>query len=239
MMTWLASTCFFLVLHILIQPWIRNHPFHVRLKISRGVASLVLSLIGFYTLVCYFPLWKYAFILKHPPGQDLFLDSAVWILMGHFLADFIWLAYGISTEKSKPRADLVIHHVFGLVVCIWALYLEMGYAMIALAMTAELMPVTTGIHAWGQIFSNKTLESFSVKLRLFVLLGWRIPLWLFVFFRLAWELFSGASRAELKNIYPICFFTAAFLIVLDIYWSRACFKNMKSAPLETVSKKTE
>lgn len=225
-----SAIAFFLILHLGVHFWIPTSPFHVHLKISRGFASLVLSLVGFYTLYLAFPFWRKAFIIQHPP-EDVFFHALVYGLMGHFLADFFWLAYGYSAEKSKPRMDLIIHHVFGFLVCAYALYLNVGYQMIGVGMTAEMMPVTTGIHSLGQILKKKSLERFSVYLRLLVLLAWRLPLWIFVFSVLLREFFTGNTRIELQNIYPICFVICLFMIGLDCYWSRSCLKSL-SVPQE-------
>ncbi|MEK7486193.1 MAG: hypothetical protein AABZ60_17860 [Planctomycetota bacterium] len=230
-----VSLLFFLFLHSAINLWFSSSPFHIRLKISRGFASLILSLVGFYVLYQGFFFWRQAFIIKHT-AEDTFFNALVYGLMGHFLADFFWLAYGYSKEKSKPRLDLIIHHIFGFLVCAYALYLNVGYLMIGIGMTDEMMPVTTGIHSLGQILGKKSLEQRSVFLRLVVLLGWRLPLWIFVFTILLREFATGNTRVELQNIYPICFIICLFMIALDLYWSRSCIKNLRVIQKIKVSK---
>jgi hypothetical protein len=227
---WLVFTLsflFFFSLHVGVDRYFSGYLFHDTLKISRGLASVFLSILGFISLYFYFSWWEYGFLLRHTTPEP-FLEALVYGLMGHFCADFLWLAYGWKKRESQPRMDLLIHHGFGLFVCIYALQTQLAYAIIGVALTSEMMPVTTGIGALGTLFHQKSSEPLANRLRVFVILGWRLPLWIFVFFRLTLECWRGEARASISSHYITAFSTCLFLIALDSYWSFCCFKKMKT-----------
>ena len=144
---------------------------------------------------------------------------------GHFVADFLWLAYGAAAYGSRPRVDLIVHHLLGMVVSFASYRLGIGYAMICVGLISELMPVTTGLHAWGQMRNDGRLENLAARLRLGVLVGLRLPMWIFVLGMVLREMWT-APRPEIDSVYPVAVVTALALIALDLYWSRLCYQGI-------------
>lgn len=214
MLTFLASTAAFLLLHLAVRHR-SDRAFHVDLKLSRGIASVVLTLVGAVFLAVYLPLWRQAFLAFHEPGSPP--QQVVSLLAGHLLADLLWLAYGRLAAGSIPRRDLIIHHLGGLAACGITIYFGLGYLLIAVAMTTEMMPVATGLGAWGKVVDSPRLQHAALRLGLGALVFWRIPLWIFIFTMVA----TGRPRAFVDappSIYPIALVVLAGLIALDLYW---------------------
>lgn len=222
MVTFLGATIFFLVAHMATA--IGTHqPFHVELKLSRGFAAAILSAIGFFVLIERFSLWPLAFLV--PNADDDLLPHFILVLNGHFVADFLWLAYGAAVHGSRPRIDLIVHHLLGMVVSFASYRIGIGFAMICVGLTSELMPVTTGLQAWAQVLDNRRLEHWATRLRLGVLVGWRLPLWILVLGIVLHEM-STAPRAEIEPVYNVAVGTALAIIALDLYWSRLCYQGL-------------
>src|SRR4051812_19313524 len=109
MLTFVAVAVAVLLVHALIE-WRTKAPFHVAFRVTRGVASIVLTAVGFFALVHWSSLWRDAWLVR----QDEPLATAlVMIPLGHFAADFLLLGWGWATRGSVPRMDLVIHHALG------------------------------------------------------------------------------------------------------------------------------
>lgn len=228
MLTFTAAVLFFLLAHVAAAT--ARMPFHVELKLSRGFAALILSAIGFFVLIGWFPLWRKIFLVPNE-GQDLLLQF-ILVLNGHFVADFLWLAYGAVAHGSRPRMDLIVHHLLGMVVSYAGYRIGIGFAMICVGLTSELMPVTTGLHALGLTRGDGRLESLATRLRFGVLVGWRLPMWIFVLAMVLREMWT-APRAEIESVYPVAVATALALIALDVYWSRLCYRGLAAQAAAT------
>ena len=210
------STLFFLLLHAVTWRAV-DAPFDVVLKLSRGAASVVLAGLGFYALYRWLPLWRQTFIAQHDSGSWLFY--VICFLCGHLLADTLWLGYG-ARLGSAPRRDLILHHALGFVVCGLAFYFQAGYALIAAALTTEMLPVTTGLDGVGKAAGRLRLRRLSARLGLAVLWGWRIPCWLLLFAGVSWNLRTGNVLEPLRWVYPICLVMAVAILAFDVYWTR-------------------
>lgn len=224
MTIFLGAFAFFMAVHVGIGRW-SQRAFHVDLKLSRGIAALLLSIMGFWGLANYFDAWRYAFLIPNDP--DSLLGACVLIILGHMFADFAWLAIGARYYNSKPRQDLIIHHIVVVIGCFCCYYLDVGYLFAVVGMSTELMPVTTGLGSLGRVLDNERLEIASMRLRLVVLWFWRIPVWLLVLSVLSWEVMTGNMRAALGMAYPIAIVACLGLVGMDIYWSRQSLKALQ------------
>ena len=212
----LASLLFFLLLHAAVAR--RRRPFALDLKLSRGVAAALLVAAGVYALIRWFPLWPRGFLTANDGGAAA---AIVAFLCGHLVADLVWLAWGARRFGEPPRRDLVFHHLLGLVGCAFAAWLGVGYVLIAVVLTSEAMPVTTGLGAWARVAGNLDLELLAKRLRVLVLLLWRMPMWLFLLAALA----ASAARGTLPGPPPtlaIAVVAFAVVVALDVYWTREC-----------------
>lgn len=220
----LLSILFFVALHLLVAMAVRQ-PFHVNLKLSRGLAALALAAVGFYSLVRWFPLWRHAFLVRHDHHSALF--TIVCFLAGHLLADLLWIAYGHWFAASKAKSDLVIHHLFGVAACCCAFHFQAGYALLAVAMTTEMMPLATGVGAWGQATENGRIERGVWRTSLLMLVGWRIPFWTFVLVMVSWRLVAGSLPESLNAVYLICLAALFFVVFLDVYWIAEYYHKLR------------
>jgi hypothetical protein len=223
----LASLLFFLLLHAAVARR-RRRPFHVDLRLSRGVASLLLVAAGVYALIRWFPLWPQGFLAAN---DEVSAAVLIAFLGGHLLADLVWLAWGALRFGSAPRPDLVVHHLLGLAGCLCAAFLGVGYVLIAVVLTSEAMPVATGLGAWAGLAGNNRLELLAMRLQVLVLVLWRLPLWLFLLTALA----ASWARGTLPGPPPTPAIAAAafaFVAALDVYWTGECLAAEKELRAE-------
>ncbi|MCB1057996.1 MAG: hypothetical protein KDD11_21050 [Acidobacteria bacterium] len=211
----LASLGFFLGLHFVVYRRLAA-PFHLQLKVSRGIASVVLVAVGLASLVRFWPMWRHAFLDPQPATS--WAVGAVLFLAGHLVADLLWLGVGVVAAGSSPRRDLVVHHLVGLVACSLSLGLGFGQALIAVALTAEAMPVATGIGAVGRITESARLEHLASNAGLLVLLLWRLPAWLLVITACVLALARHGGPVVPPRLYLLCIAAAAALVGLDVFW---------------------
>mmetsp|Transcript_13163 Transcript_13163/g.48001 ORF Transcript_13163/g.48001 Transcript_13163/m.48001 type:complete len:264 (-) Transcript_13163:354-1145(-) len=172
-------TLFFLAVHVWAQTHFKQDAanFHIKTALSRGVAATLLTLFGLWGTICNFGLWKVGFVPTAGVTIDMFnLFTVYRLALGHFIADLLWLAYALVTHNISPRKDLIAHHVL----CLAGFSFMMdspGAVMGAVALTTEMMPMTSAIGAFGRAVSKTYLEDLANYLRLVVLSGWRIPVW--------------------------------------------------------------
>ena len=86
---------FFMLLHVVFLSLPKAN--YIRaMKLSRGVAAVILSLVGFYGLFADLGEWQSAFIFHHTAGDaaERNLHFCMLICMGHFVADLLWLVWG-------------------------------------------------------------------------------------------------------------------------------------------------
>lgn len=239
MSTFLASTAAFLLLHALVERRSarRGIPFHRALRLSRGIVSVLLVGIGFSTLAVHFDMWPRAFLAGHEPGSLPW--HLVMIICGHLASDLVWLAWGRWARESAPRRDLVVHHLVGTIACGAALYWHIGYLLLAIAMTTELMPVATGLGAWGKVRDSVPIERFAVGFSIASLLLWRLPFWVYALW-----IFGGGSVGERvpdlpPAVPPIALAVAASLVVMDVHWTRQLWGSYRDLVAEQRRSRTE
>lgn len=215
-MLWtVAATLFFLAVHIAVagRP---GMPYRAGLTVSRGIAAVVLTAAGVWAVVAAWELWPLAFISHEPPGAPAYL--LIHLALGHLLADFLWLGYGAWRHGERPRPDLVIHHALGLLVCAVVFAWRMAPFAVGLALTAEVMPVTSGVGGWARHTANARLAGFAQRLRLVVLLGWRLPLWTAIGL-VVLHLVASGEAPSLRRIHYLALVLVPAIIALDVYWS--------------------
>jgi hypothetical protein len=222
-----AATLFFLLLHAAVARRTRGEAFHIQLKLSRGLASVVLAGIGFYGLTQWWPLWPQAFLSRHAPGSEAWLLIA--FVSGHFIADVLLLAWGWRRRDSSPRRDLLAHHALGLFACWVVFYYGVGHAFFAVALTTEMMPVTSGIAALAPLLQRPDLERRATQLRLAVLTLWRLPLWVCMTALLLWRMSQGEPDSLIVLAQRIALGAVAVIVVLDSYWARLCLTHLAAS----------
>ncbi len=217
----------FLVLHVQgLRRW-PERPFHLQLAVSRGWAALCLVALGLGTLIGARRLWRLAFVDFRPPGDPAFL--IVFFILGHLIADFIWLAYGWRVRQSRPRADLLAHHLLGVVACGLALWLHCAPLLVGVVLITELMPVVSGLHAWARLGRNIALQRLAARLRLLTLVGLRIPVWAFFLWRAIPLALGDRGGVEVVAIYPLVIAAVLCVLALDLRWTRMSWRALVTA----------
>ncbi|MAW61905.1 MAG: hypothetical protein CMJ94_13895 [Planctomycetes bacterium] len=207
----------------LVHVWVlmRVEPAYPRaFKLSRGVAAVVLTAIGFVGLGLALPDWKDAFLVHHEPG-DL-LRWGVIIAYGHLMSDFVWMAYGSLRHGISPRRDLIFHHGLGAAAYAYALQIEVGYGMVMVTLASEIMPCFTGLEAYGKYRASEAVQRLAARARLIVLSIWRIPLWVFALVMCIWNLSDGSYASDLTFVFQFSTVCLILLLGLDAYWWRKC-----------------
>lgn len=175
--TWLpllGTFSFFTFLHILAI--VRVEPVFPRaFKLSRGLSAALLTLLGLGAFIDGFPHWDEAFLYHHDRSGD-WMRFGMLAVYGHLLADLAWMVVGKFRFNIQPRLDLILHHLLGVVGFGVALYLRIGYALALLTMITEILPVTTGINAWGKRIAVQGVVDAADRARLHVLAWLRLPL---------------------------------------------------------------
>ncbi|MBC8370055.1 MAG: hypothetical protein H8E25_08645 [Planctomycetes bacterium] len=219
----LLFVAFFIALHIVFLN-MPNANFNRAMKLSRGMAAAILSVIGFYGLFSDLGQWQSAFIYHHGDGSILErnLHFCMLVCMGHFLADLLWLIWGKVRYRISPRADLIIHHLIGIVAFGYALHNELAYVACLITMASEVMPVTTGIGAYGQRVQNMAIVKFANRWRLKLLVWWRVPLWAAMAILSVRVLINGSYPDDLFIAYIISTCGFSGLLLLDRFWIKKC-----------------
>lgn len=219
-----ASAIFFLLLHAAIERQTQQ-TFLVAFKLGRGIASVILSAIGFYALFHWWELTSAGFMGRH--AGDIPADLLVQFIFGHFIADFILLAWGWWHERAKPRPDLVIHHGLGLFAIAVVNHYTIGHALFLVLFTTEMMPVTSGLAGWAALKKNQQLERQAQKLRLAVLVLWRVPLWFVIGGLMIYNLFMLTPDPLLAVGYRFSLGFLPIVLALDTYWIFQCVRGLK------------
>ena len=215
-------TGFFVGLHVLtIRRW---EPVYPRaFKLSRGAAAIILTALGVAALIGGFDHWREAYIYHHADGD--WMRYGLLAVYGHLLADFVWMVVGARRFGIKPRKDLIIHHALGVLGFGAALWLHVGYAIALVTMVTEVLPLTTGINAWGKRIAMEGVVRAADRARLHVLAWLRLPLWVLLCGLSTWTLVRG-DAGDLQAAYTIAAVGLVGLIALDLYWMKKCRENV-------------
>ena len=219
--TWLpllGATLFFTLLHALALSSVEP-VFPRAFKLSRGAAAAILTAIGVAALLSSLDQWQNAFLYRHEEGD--WMRIGLLAVLGHLIADFLWMAVGKWRYGVQPRADLVIHHGLGVIAFSAALYLRIGYAIALITMITEILPVTTGINAWGKRIAAPALVDAADRARLHVLAWLRLPLWGALFVLVVMALVQGATGG-VQIAYWLACAGLVGLVTLDLYWMQKC-----------------
>ena len=218
--TLIGFTALFVALHVVAV--LKVEPVYSRaFKLSRAGAALILTLLGFAAFIDGFGHWREAFLYRHPDND--WMRIGLLLVYGHLIADFIWMAIGKYKYNITPRIDLIIHHGLGVIGFGAALMLGIGYAFGLLTMITELMPLSTGLGAWGKFIDSAKVIEASAKARLYVLAWLRLPLWISLLALVVSMLVKG-SDAVMFIAYMVSGTALLGLIWLDIFWMSKCLK---------------
>ncbi|MBC8368624.1 MAG: hypothetical protein H8E25_01370 [Planctomycetes bacterium] len=214
---------FFMLLHVVFLNLPKAN-YTRAMKLSRGVAAVILSVVGFYGLFADLGQWRSAFIFHHTAGDALEskLHFCMLICMGHFVADLLWLVLGKMRYGVALRRDLIIHHVIGIIAFGYALHHEIAYVACLITMASEVMPVTTGIGAYGQRVQNMDIVRSANRWRLKLLVWWRVPLWATMAILSVRTLIFGAYPQDLFVAYILSTCGFVGLLLLDRFWIKQC-----------------
>jgi hypothetical protein len=219
----LLAIAVFTVFFTATHAWViaRVEPdFNRAFKLSRGIAALMLTVVGFIGVLSAIGHWRTGFLYSHE--ADDILRFGVAMAYGHLLSDFIWMAKGRSKHQIKPRLDLLIHHGLGAIAYAYSMYVEVGYALVMLSLASEIMPCFTGLEAWGRHRDRPGTQLVAARARLLVLMFWRIPLWAFALTMLWSTALGGHMQPGLEFIYKFSITCLTFLLGLDVYWVKKC-----------------
>ena len=194
-------------------------------KLSRGIAAVILTVIGFIGLGLAFADWRDAFIVHH--DADDLLRWGVIIAYGHLLSDFVWMAYGKAKHAIQPRKDLIFHHGLGAVAYAVSLQIEVGYGMVMVTLASEVMPCFTGLEAYGKYKESDAVQRLAARARLLVLSFWRFPLWVFAFVMCVVNLNDGSYASDLTIVFVFCTICLVLILGLDLYWWKKCLPAWK------------
>lgn len=213
---------FFLGLHVLVARY-SAHGYGIDLACSRSMAAFLLVVLGFSALWLWWPLWRQAFLIVEPEGASS--GRFVAVLAAHLVADHLWLMYG-RFRGETVRTDLVLHHLLGMIGCAAAWYLGVGYTLIAVVLTTEMLPVAAGFLAWARANDDAAGQRLAQALGLTVLVGWRLPCWAFLAVMVS-DLWRVGNGGVPRYIYPIALVAVVILIAMDLLWARGYLRLLR------------
>lgn len=222
----LAATGVFLAIHFAVART-SGQSFRRSLKLSRGIAAAILVTTGAVSLAHWWPLWSRTFITGHPDPAD---SWPVAIFAGHLAADLAWILGGRVFVDARAARDLVIHHLLGIAACVAAVAFGAGYALIGVVLLAEILPVLTGLGALARTWRLETLEHWVLRASLGAIVGFRIPLWLFIGTTLVTSLATGTAGPIHHAVAPIAIPGLLLVLTLDLYWIRSYLRLLADFP---------
>lgn len=219
-------TAIFTAIHAWVQRSVEPE-FNRAFRLSRGIAAVALTVVGFIGFALVLPEWKQAFILRHD-SDDLLLWGVI-IAYGHLLSDFIWMAWGRIASGINPRMDLLFHHGLGALAYGYAMHIEVGYGIVMVTLASEIMPCFTGLEAFGKYKDDPGMQQTAARARLLVLMFWRIPLWATCLGLSIWNLSAGGHTGELEFAYQFATVALVLLLCLDLYWLKKCLPAWRTS----------
>lgn len=225
------STLAFLLLHWAMARGNRRG-FRANLKLSRGIAASVLVGTGIASLVRWWPLGSQGFVAVHPNPWDAW---PVVIFAGHLLADLLWIVGGRLAVDARVARDLVLHHLLGVAVCVAALWLQAGYAVIGVVLLSEILPVLTGVGALARAWALENLERWVLSTSRGAILLVRLPLWLALAWTFTTALLAPGAPEILATVAPVFFPGVVLVVALDLYWIRTYRRLLGEFPRRGVA----
>lgn len=213
---WFASTVICVALHAIVAQT-TSLGFAEAFRIARSGAAAALTGLGFYALIHWSPYVTTSYVLEAP---DSFATALMGIPLGHFAADFLLMAYGWVTERSKPRKDLVVHHLAALGAAALTLRWSIAVPYYLILLTTEMMPVTTGLSGIGSWLQRRDVILAADRARLGVLIGWRVPFWACVLTGAVLGLWREAAHPDAPWVYLWAAIFTMVTLSLDAYWIR-------------------
>jgi len=195
---------------------ITKRPDEPTFSVTRAVISAGLVLLGFAALAEQWPNRFRAFMARHPTDDFAFLVSAM--LAAALVADFVWMVWRFARWRVPSRRDLLVHHAMAVPALAYAFDHRVGFGLIGVAATTELMAVCSGVVATGRLRGRPELQALGRRCCIAVLIGWRIPVWLFLTIVSIRILANPAARAGFTVEYSILVATTILLCALDVFW---------------------
>lgn len=237
----LAATVGFLAVHWAVARRVARS-FKRNLKLSRGIAAAILVTTGAVSAVRWWPLWDRTFLTVHGDPWEAW---PVAVFAGHLAADLLWILGGRVFVDSRVARDLVIHHLLGIAVCIAAVALEAGYAVLGVVLLSEVLPMLTGLAALARTWGLENVEHGTLRASLGMIVGFRLPLWLFLGATYTATVLGialgplagdplGADSIH-RTVAPIVFPGLALVIALDLYWVRSYVRLLRAFPRRGVA----
>lgn len=227
----LAATVGFLAVHWAVARRV-GRSFKRNLKLSRGIAAAILVTTGAVSAVRWWPLWDRTFLTVHGDPWDAW---PVAVFAGHLVADLLWILGGRVFVDSRVARDLVIHHLLGIAVCIAAVGLRAGYAVLGVVLLSEVLPVLTGLAALARTWRLENVEHGVLRASLGMVVGFRLPLWLFLGATYTAVVLGTGSPSIHRTVAPIVFPGLALVIALDLYWVRSYVRLLRDFPRRGVA----
>lgn len=185
-------------------------------SVTRAFISGAVALLGFAALADQWSSRLRAFMARHPTDDLAFQVSA--LLAASLAADFLWMLWRFLQWRTPSRRDLLVHHALAIPALAYAFSHRVGFGVIAVTATTELLAACSGIVAAGKLSERPALQAVGRRCGLAVLVGWRIPFWLSLAIVSATTLADPVARAGFSVEYAILFATTVLLIALDVYW---------------------
>ena len=217
----LISTALFTAMHWCVPRWVDTDD-STALKLSRGIAAVLLTLLGSWTLLAARGHWQSAFVYHH--RHEDWMRVAFLLVYGHFLADILWMAWSRWSRSAHVRRDLVVHHLLGLVAFTFGLVLQAGYALGLIVMITEVLPVSTGLKGLGIALHKPHLAALADRTHLQLLIWIRLPLWTTLLV-LSLRVLMLGNAGDLVSAYQVVTAGLLALISLDLFWVWDCIRR--------------
>jgi len=195
---------------------ISRRPDEPTFTVTRGLIAAALALLGFAVLVEDWPNRSRAFMQRHPADDFAFHVAAM--LVASLIADLLWMLWRFLRWRTGSRRDLLVHHFLAMPAFAYAFAHRVGFALIAIAATTELLTACSGVINAGTLTARPALQVWGRRGAYAVLVVWRIPFWLALAVVSLRILIDPVARAGFAVEYAILFATTLLLLALDVYW---------------------
>lgn len=181
-------------------------------KISHGISR---SIACFYFSLAGTKLWLTCSI-NNLSNTDLYNIKQLSISMiTYFNWDLVVIYYQYCMNICNPRIDLTVHHTLAIVgfYSINRIYPNFLYLTIYGAMS-ELLSIFSGLKLLSTKLGWLELESNLIKIRLIIIIFWRIPVWLTF-------LLTVYNNAHTYGMYLVSFLFVSSIMYLEFKWFKS------------------